>query len=343
MNYIEIDCTVNSQETGREILIALLADGGCDSFEETDEGVKAYISKDCYKKEQLDEILEKCSRLGFPCSCKVAEMRQENWNAVWESNYESVVIDEQCRVRAPFHPAGYDVKYEIVIEPKMSFGTAHHETTALMISYLLTEDCEGKSVLDMGSGTGILAILAAKSGAKRVLAIDNDHWAYENCKENIERNNVRAVEPVCGDADSIKDAPYDIVAANINRNILLQDMKKYVQAMQSGSILLLSGFYQDQDLPILTEEAAKNNLRLHSFKEKNKWAAAKFVFVFMALFLCVSACKTKSHLPKPARKKKCDCPHFSEITPPQSVYFVNLCVVCNLGQSVVETARETVN
>ena len=276
MNYIEIDCTLNSPEFGREIVVAFLADMGCESFEDTETGVKAYISKDYYKENQLDEVIEKCSQLGFTCSCQIADMEQTNWNAVWESNYESVVVDGQCYIRAPFHPARTDVQYEIVIEPKMSFGTAHHETTSQMISYLLTEDCTEKSVLDMGSGMGVLAILAAIRGAKRVLAIDNDTWAYENCKENIERNNIHTIETLCGDADNIKDAPYDIVIANINRNILLQDMEKYVQAMSASGVLLLSGFYQ-QDLPILIEETAKYNLAFHSFKAENDWVAVRFL------------------------------------------------------------------
>jgi len=191
-----------------------------------------------------------------------------------------VLVDEQCYIRAPFHPAKQEIQYEIVIEPKMSFGTAHHETTAQMISYLLTEDCDGKSVLDMGTGTGVLAILAAMRGAKRILAIDNDTWAYENCKENVERNNIRTVETLCGTADSIKNPPYDIVIANINRNILLQDMEKYVQAMTNNGVLLLSGFYQEQDLSILIEEAAKYNVKFHSFKVKNDWVAARFVKYF---------------------------------------------------------------
>jgi ribosomal protein L11 methyltransferase len=277
MNYLEIDCTLNSPEIGREILLAFLAEIGCDSFEDTENGTKAYIPKDCYQKEQLNEVIEKCSQLGFDCSCNIAEMEQRNWNAVWESNYESVVVDESCYIRAPFHSARSDMQYEIVIEPKMSFVTAHHETTSQMISYLLSENCEGKSVLDMGSGTGVLAILAAMRGAKYVLAIDNDTWAYENCKENVERNHIHTVESVCGTADNIKETPYDIVIANINRNILLQDMEKYAQAMASESVLLLSGFYQDPDLPVLIEETAKYNLKFHSFKVKNNWVAARFV------------------------------------------------------------------
>ena len=276
MNYIEIDCIINSPEIGRDILVALLADMGCDSFEETETGVKAYIPQDRYHAERLHEATAQSTQLGFPCSCKVTEMEQENWNAVWESNYASVVVDGTCYIRAPFHAANPAMPYEIVIEPKMSFGTAHHETTSQMISYLLTEDCSGKTVLDMGSGTGILAILSSMRGAKRVLAIDNDAWAYENCKENVERNQITNIETICGDADSIKDAPYDIVIANINRNILLQDIGKYVSAMSADGVLLLSGFYREQDLPVLIEEAGKYGLEFHSFKERNNWVAARF-------------------------------------------------------------------
>jgi len=277
MLYIELKCVVNPVEAGNEILIAFLAELEYDSFLETENGLLAYIPKTLFDEQKLKSLLHNSKECGFSFSYSFEDMEDKNWNALWESHYEAVVVDEQCYIRAPFHPAKPEMKYEIVIEPKMSFGTAHHETTAQMISYLLVENCEGKSVLDMGSGTGVLAILAAMRGAKRVLAIDNDTWAYENCKENVVQNNIHTVETVCGDADSIKDTPYDIVIANINRNILLQDMEKYIHAMKAGSILLLSGFYQNNDLSILIEEAAKYKVKFHSFKVKNEWVAARFV------------------------------------------------------------------
>ena len=276
MQYIEIKCTVNPVETGSEIVIALLADMGCDSFVETEDGVLAYIPKDIFEVEQLSTLFSDAENWDFSVSYSWKEVEEQNWNAVWESNYESVLIDDRCYIRAPFHPHRKDVEYEIVIEPKMSFGTAHHPTTSQMISYLLQEDCKDKTVLDMGSGTGVLAILTLMRGAKTATAIDNDTWAYENCIENVSRNDVQNMDIVLGDANAI-DASFDIIIANINRNILMQDMKKYADALNKNGVLLLSGFYLEPDLAILREEAEKHNLIFDSYKEKENWVAARFM------------------------------------------------------------------
>jgi len=276
MQYIEIKCTVSPIETGNEIVIALLADMGCDSFVETEDGVLAYISKEIFEVEALDALFSGMSDGDFSVSYSWKEIEEQNWNAVWESNYESVLIDDRCYIRAPFHPHREDVEYEIVIEPKMSFGTAHHPTTSQMISYLLQENCNDKTVLDMGSGTGVLAILALMRGAKKATAIDNDSWAYENCLENVSRNDIQNMDTVLGDANSI-NASYDIIIANINRNILMQDMKKYADALNKNGVLLLSGFYLEPDLAILREEAEKHNLIFDSYKEKENWVAARFM------------------------------------------------------------------
>ena len=275
MKYIEIDCIITPAETGNEIIIALLADMGCDSFVEKENGVQAYIAKDIFDEKQLKDLFSDVSTWNFSVSYSWEEVEEQNWNAVWESNYEPVLIDNACYIRAPFHPNRQDVKYEIVIEPKMSFGTAHHPTTSQMISYILEEDCEGKTVLDMGSGTGVLAILAIMRGAKHATAIDNDEWAYENCLENVEKNHISNIEVVLGNADNIREK-YDIILANINRNILMQDMGKYANALNKNGILLLSGFYLEPDLEILKKETEKYNLVFDSFKEQENWVAAKF-------------------------------------------------------------------
>ena len=275
MAYIEIKCSVNPPEIGNDILIALLSEIGCESFMETEEGVLAYIQKSVFSKELLDTLsLPKEADFGFTYS--IAEIKDENWNAVWESNYPPVLIEEVCFIHAPFHDKREDVLYDMVIEPKMSFGTAHHETTALMISYLLSEKCEEKNVLDMGSGTGVLGILASMRKAKKVIAIDNDTWAFENCLENVERNHITNMHCILGDANNIPPESYDLIIANINRNILLNDMDTYVQHLAKGSIILFSGFYETDDLDSIKLKASSLGLRYHSHKEKNGWVAAKF-------------------------------------------------------------------
>ena len=276
MQYVEITCEISDTQKGNEIMIALLADMGCDSFAEYPEGVLAYIPKKDFSPEALKNLEAGTDTFGFTVAFKYADVEDKDWNAEWEKSYSPVLIDDKCYIRAPFHPVKHNVAYEILIEPKMSFGTAHHPTTAQLISYLLQEDCENKQILDMGSGTGVLAILAAKRGARYVLAIDNDNWAYQNCIENVQCNGLSdTIEVVLGDAESVKNAPFDIILANINRNILLQDMHVYANALKQGGVLYLSGFYLHPDLDLLTAEAAKFNIDLLSYKEEKAWVAAR--------------------------------------------------------------------
>jgi ribosomal protein L11 methyltransferase len=275
MNYIEIKCFVKPLGEGNEIMIALLSELGCESFMEFEEGVCAYIQSSFFSEEKLKEI-HLPQNAGFSYSFEISQIKDENWNALWESNYEPVWIDNCCYVRAPFHETKSDALYEIVIEPKMSFGTAHHETTSLMLSYLLKEDCKDKNILDMGSGTGVLAILTSLRGSKTITAIDNDEWAYENCIENCQRNEITNIECILGDADTIKNDPFDIIIANINRNILLRDIPKYVVNLKQKGILFLSGFYEEEDLQLLSEKAVECGLIYDSYKTKNRWCAAKF-------------------------------------------------------------------
>jgi ribosomal protein L11 methyltransferase len=275
MQYVELNCTVSPIETGNDILIAFLAELGYESFVETETGLLAYIPKSLFDKQKVDLLPCEHPDWEFTFSFSYNDIAEQNWNAVWESNYEPVLIDNTCYIGASFHPKRENVTYEILIEPKMSFGTAHHQTTSQMIRYLLEEDCQDKHVLDMGTGTGILSILAALRGAKSVLAIDNDIWAYENCRENVEKNHIHVINTVLGDADDIQDKTYNVILANINRNILLQDIKTYASVLAEHGVLLLSGFYLD-DLPIIKEEAANNNLLFDSYKEQDSWVAARF-------------------------------------------------------------------
>lgn len=276
MQYIEIVCKISNPIVGNEIMIAILGDMGCDSFVENSDGILAYIPKQNFEKEQLEEVLEYAQNFDFEVDISFNEVEEQDWNAKWESEYQPVLIDDRCYVRAPFHDKKDDVDYDILIEPKMSFGTAHHPTTSQIISYLLEEDCQGKTCLDMGTGTGVLAILAAKRGAKSILAIDNDEWAYRNCLENVEKNHLNnIINVVLGDANSIKRMEYDIVIANINRNILLRDMQYYVQDLKKDGILYLSGFYKELDLQMLVGKAQQFNVFLDSYKEKDNWVAAR--------------------------------------------------------------------
>lgn len=256
-----------------EILIAELGYAGFESFVETDEGVTAYIQKD----EWHDAILEDIQILNseeFDISYTFEEIEQTNWNEEWEKNFNPIIVDNKCSVRAPFHEKP-DTQYDIIIEPKMSFGTGHHETTHMMIQHILNNDFIDKSVLDMGCGTGVLAILAEMKGAQPIDAIDYDNWCYLNSLENVERNNSKHITVLEGDASILPGRHYDVVIANINRNILLNDMKIYSETLNANGTLFLSGFYKD-DIPIIEEECNIYGLKLVETLERNNWVALKF-------------------------------------------------------------------
>lgn len=272
--YIGYHFKVAPLQPGTEILIAELGYAGFESFVETEDGVTAYIQKD----EWNDAILEDIQILNsdeFEISYTFENIEQTNWNEEWEKNFNPIVVDDVCSVRAPFHEKP-DTQYDIIIEPKMSFGTGHHETTHMMIQHILKDDFKGKSVLDMGSGTGVLAILAEMKGAKPIDAIDYDNWCYVNSLENVERNNCEHISVLEGDASLLKDQKYDIVIANINRNILLNDLGTYAKCMNPNGAMYLSGFYVD-DIPAIEEECNKQGLTYVDRLEKNKWVALKFV------------------------------------------------------------------
>ena len=277
MKYIEIKLNIEPAEPWKEVFTSLMADAGCDSFMDGDEEgeLLCYIPEKDYQEDVFKDLLETPQFPEVKLSYSVAPMEDKDWNAAWEANYEPVLIDGCCYIRAPFHPENPDVDYEIVIEPKMSFGTAHHATTSQMVSYLLETEVRGKSVLDMGAGTGVLAILAYMKGAFPVTAIDNDEWAYRNGIENAQQNGCEHLNVLLGDASLLGEEHYDIILANINRNILLQDIPQYVQCMNDGALLFLSGFYEE-DLPALRYCCAQNGLKYVDHKVKDKWVAAKF-------------------------------------------------------------------
>jgi ribosomal protein L11 methyltransferase len=277
MTYIQIDFQINNDniaETG-EILIALLGEFPFDSFEEHPQGLRGFMPEKDFDKEEIETYLTQlCATMDF--DYQITNIEDQNWNKKWESNYPSVLIDNKCLIRAPFHPDDPSVDYQIVIEPKMSFGTAHHETTSMMISYLLQNQWHDLAVLDMGCGTGVLAILASMKGAKAVVAIDNDEWAYENTLENLERNNIANALTFQGGREAIPAQAFDSILANINRNILLDQIETYSKRLKAGGKLFMSGFYEG-DVPVIVDEAAKYNLHFVDKKSINKWVAVKLL------------------------------------------------------------------
>jgi len=277
MEYTELKCSLaQGQAAFAELIMARLGELGFESFSETEDGLLAYIPTSQFDPAILNN--EELWPDGADPEYTWIAIPEQNWNEVWESNFEPVTIAGSCHIRAPFHPKPDQIEFELIIEPKMSFGTAHHETTALMIEYLLSEPLEGKRVLDMGCGTGVLAILACMRHAGEVYAIDNDAWAYENTLENIQRNNCQSISVYHGDAALLTGRMFDLVIANINRNILLNDMEIYRKSMPAGGVLLLSGFYES-DLEAITGAAHKLGLQAAGFLTRNSWVAAKFICV----------------------------------------------------------------
>jgi ribosomal protein L11 methyltransferase len=274
MSYTEIDIQLNELYPWQEVVIALLADAGADSFWETDTGVKAYFATEGLQLEAIGQLLHANLPAGWG-SYTVQPLVDKNWNADWESQFQPVVVPQQLRIRAPFHPAGSE-PLELVIQPKMSFGTGHHQTTLMMCERMLALDLNGKKVLDMGTGTGILAILALKRGAQLATGIDNDPWSTDNALENASANHT-AFEIILGDAHSIPRRDYNVVLANINRNIILRDLPLYLEACAgAGQVdFLFSGFYT-HDLPLIHEAARKYKLDFLLSFERENWCCAHF-------------------------------------------------------------------
>ena len=273
MKTFEYTFTAPSSDIQHDMLTTMLGEMGFDSFMDDAMGVKAYCSEE-YRDDQAVENLLSDAAFFDVQLLKVEEMPDKDWNELWEASYQPVVVNERCRVRAPFHEPDPSFEFDLVIEPKMSFGTANHETTAQIIQLMLETDFKGKDVLDMGSGTAVLAILAKKLGAAKTVAIDNDEWAYHNAFTNIALNGISDIEIVLGDASAIQGS-FDEVLANINRNILLRDMQHYVAAMRPEAHIFFSGFYTE-DLPSIQAEAERLGLRYRRHLSRNNWVAAEF-------------------------------------------------------------------
>lgn len=277
MKYNVVKIKLSPVEPFRDLLVYALGDEGeYDSFENRDGGLDAYVPTERFDEGALrSAISENCE--GCVVEYSVEELEDKDWNAEWERGHEAVLVDGFCWVRAPFHPHRDDVEYEIEIEPKMSFGTAHHATTYMMLTWLRDLDMDGKNVLDMGCGTAVLAILAKKRGAAKVEAVDVDEWAYRNALENIERNGCGDIECRLGDAETLgEERRFDVVLANINRNILLNDMGAYVRTLKQGGRLVMSGFYEN-DIPVLKAKAEQLGLRMDGERVRDGWASVGFV------------------------------------------------------------------
>ncbi|MDG2194460.1 MAG: 50S ribosomal protein L11 methyltransferase [Polaribacter sp.] len=271
--YIEYGFTVAPKKLGVEILIAELGVAGFESFVEHEAGVTAYIQKKDWNTKILNDISVLNSK-EFAISFTEKEVAQTNWNSEWEKNFEQIQVDDLVSIRAPFHEDP-QLKYDIVIEPKMSFGTGHHETTHMMVQHLINIDLEGKKTLDMGCGTGILAIFAEMKGAKPIDAIDIDTWCYLNSIENAARNECTQITVYEGDASLLVNKKYDVLIANINRNILLKDLNAYTNCLDTNGILLLSGFYKE-DISIIDAAVSSYGLILEKTIERNNWVALKY-------------------------------------------------------------------
>jgi ribosomal protein L11 methyltransferase len=274
-SYLAYHFKVKPRDPGTDILIAQLGEIGFESFVETEEGVTAYIQQEEFQEDRFGDVQIMASDL-FTTEFTSEVIEQVNWNEEWERNFDPIEVADNCVVRAPFHEA-FNVTYEIIIEPKMSFGTGHHETTHMMLEFLLEANLQSKTVLDMGCGTAVLAILSEMRGATDIDAIDIDEWCVENSEENAQRNNCSHIKVKLGDASLLtSERKYDLIIANINRNILLNDIPTYVSCLNEGGILLLSGFYSE-DLKMISESCVKNDLQFVENKERNNWIAAKFV------------------------------------------------------------------
>lgn len=267
MNYLQFNIKTN-KEIDSDTLVALLAQHNFEGFEETDDLLKAFIAEEQFDSEVFAGIKGLFPSLEYEKSV----VKQINWNAEWEANFKPVIIDNSVGIRADFHEPLLGLTYEIVITPKMSFGTGHHSTTSIMVQLMMGLDFIGKSVFDFGTGTGILAILAHKKGAAEVIAMDNDEWSIENARENIIKNNTENIILVKGDSPPAGD--FEIIIANINLNIIVNSLKQLEKSLKSGGIILLSGFLP-ADLPTIQKELDENNLTFLDSVEHNNWLAVK--------------------------------------------------------------------
>lgn len=277
MNFIQVNFSFEPfEEFMADILAAELAEIGFDSFVPGENGMQAFIPENKFDESSLKQLIADYP-IEVAVSYEIITVASKNWNEEWEKHYfEPIVIGDECVIHSSFHKNVPEARYDIIIDPKMAFGTGHHETTSLVIGEILKMDLTNKKVLDMGCGTAVLAILAAMRGATELLAIDIDNWCTENSLENIALNNVSGIEVKLGGAELLEGLHFDIILANINRNILLADIEKYAACLTTGGELYMSGFYK-ADIPVIEAELNRNGLELIDFKEKNNWVVVKTV------------------------------------------------------------------
>ena len=275
MRYLAIHLRFdNKEDFVADVLADYLGKIGFESFVTTDEGLDAYIPEKNFSEQEFETALKRFP-LDVAMSYVAEEMEDKNWNEEWEKHFfEPITIDNECIIHSSFHKDIPKLKYNIIIDPKMAFGTGHHETTSLMVSEILKMDLTGKSVLDMGCGTSVLAILASLKGAESITAIDIDEWCVRNSLENIALNDVNNIRVLLGDASLLTGQHFDVIIANINRNILLNDMDKYSACLPAGGELFMSGFYTE-DLPVIESKAAAYGLKTDYFNRKNNWTVVK--------------------------------------------------------------------
>lgn len=279
-DYTQVTFTVTpADETATDILAALLAEEGYESFVPDETGMTAYIPQGAFDRLRLQDVITGFPLKGVGITYRIEEIEGEDWNAEWEKHYfQPIVIEDRCVIHSTFHTDIPKAAYDILIDPKMAFGTGHHQTTCQMLRAILDSHLHGKRVLDMGCGTALLGILARKHGAAAVTAIDIDEFAYENALENIKLNDTADIDVRLGGCDALSDDErFDVILANINRNILLADMGRYATHMREGSLIYISGFYTD-DMEVLKEEAARHGLRYDRYTEENRWAMMQFTF-----------------------------------------------------------------
>jgi ribosomal protein L11 methyltransferase len=274
-DYIELSINVEPREQGCDVLIAQLSEFEYESFVETETGFLAYIQQQHYDESKLNLAFSLYVDF-FKINYSAKIIKQQNWNKEWESSFQPIDVAGECYIRAPFHEGKPGYKYDVIIEPKMSFGTGHHNTTQLMIQKLMQLDVNKRSLLDMGCGTGVLAIVASMMGADPITAIDIDEWSYENTIENLQKNNINNVLVNKGNAEFLQKKTFQTILANINKNVLLADIPVYFNSLEKGGNLVLSGFFET-DINDLTAKAVELGLKYEDKAVSDQWTMLHFV------------------------------------------------------------------